>query len=114
MKYTDEGIYQRPHDIRRLLTHDEICDAIRKVADEYALTKVEYFGSYADGRATEGSDLDILVEFVERSVSVLRIIGLQQSLEEIFNVAVDVIHAPIPEDSFLEIGNTVVAYENQR
>ena len=114
MKYSDAGIYQRPQNTGRLLTHNEICDAIRRVADDYALTKVEYFGSYADGRANEESDLDLLVEFAERSVSLLRIIGLQQSLEEIFNIPVDVIHAPIPKDSFLEVNNTVVAYENQR
>ena len=97
-----------------LLTHEDICNAVRQVADEYALTKVSYFGSYADGRATEESDLDLLVEFVERDVSVLEIIGLKQSLEEMFKIPVEVIHAPIPADSFLKVGNTVVAYEHQR
>jgi len=97
-----------------LLTHEEICNTVGRVADEYSLTKVSYFGSYADGKATEGSDLDLLVEFVEEDVSILEIIGLKQSLEEMFRIPVDVIHAPIPAGSFLKIDNTVVAYEHQR
>ncbi|MDR1841762.1 MAG: nucleotidyltransferase domain-containing protein [Holophagales bacterium] len=97
-----------------LLTHEEICNTIKQVADEFALTKVVYFGSYADGKATKKSDLDILVEFAKRDVGILKIIDLRQTLEEKFKIPVDVIHLPIPEDSFLEIGNTVVAYENLR
>jgi predicted nucleotidyltransferase len=80
----------------------------------YSLTKVSYFGSCAEGRATEKSDLDLLVKFVRPSVSVLKIVGLKQDLEEKLNISVDVIRAPIPPDSFLEIGKTIVAYENQR
>jgi len=78
------------------------------------LTKVSYFGSYANGRATEKSDLDLLVEFADKDVSVLEIIGLKQSVEEILKIPVDVIHAPIPANSLLEVGGTVVAYERQR
>jgi predicted nucleotidyltransferase len=95
-----------------LLTHDEIRDAIRQVADQYALTKAAYFGSYADGRATPASDLDLLVEFVAEDVDILTICGLGIDLEEILRIPVDVIHAPIPKDSILEINNTVLAYEN--
>jgi predicted nucleotidyltransferase len=98
--------------VGHLLTHYEICDAIRQVADQYALTKVAYFGSYADGGATPASDLDLLVEFIEEDVGVLKIISLKQSLEEMLKIPVDVIHVPIPADSWLEIGNTVVAYEH--
>ena len=94
-----------------LLTHKEICDAVRQVADEYFLTKVTYFGSYADGKANEESDLDLLVEFVEEDVDVLAICGLGIRLEEILRIPVDVIHVPIPKDSILEINNTVLAYE---
>jgi len=94
-----------------MLSHEAICTAVRKVADEYSLIKVSYFGSYADGRATEESDLDLLVEFVKPDVSVWTICGLEISLEELLNTPVDVVHAPIPDGAILEIGNTVVAYE---
>ena len=94
-----------------LLTHEEICDAVRRVADEFALTRAAYFGSYADGRANKDSDLDLLVEFVEEDVSVWTLCGLGISLEKLLKIPVDVIHVPIPEDSLLEIKKTVSAYE---
>jgi predicted nucleotidyltransferase len=94
-----------------LLTHDEICDAIKQVADEYFLTKAAYFGSYANGKATEKSDLDLLVEFVAEDVNILTICGLGIDLEEILRIPVDVVHLPIPKDSILEINNAVLAYQ---
>ena len=93
------------------MTHDEICQAVSKFANEFLLAKVSYFGSYAEGRATQGRDLDLLVEFDRPDVSLWTIAGLKFSLEEELQVPVDVIHAPLPEDAIIEIGKTVVAYE---
>jgi len=90
-----------------MLTHEKISDAVIKAALTFPLVKAAYFGSYADGRATEGSDLDLLVEFNEPAVSILTVIGLKQYLEEELAVAVDVIHAPLPQGSIIEIDNTV-------
>jgi hypothetical protein len=39
-------------------------------------------------------------------------IDIKLDLEDILGINVDVIHAPIPDDSFLEIDKTVVVYEN--
>ena len=97
-----------------LLTHEEICDALREVADEFALTKVMYFGSYADGRANEESDLDLLVEFVEPHVSLLTQCGLAVTLGEILDIQVDVIHAPLSPKSHITIKNSVVAYDRRK
>ena len=36
-----------------MLTHEQIVQAVTKAATEFPLTKVLYFGSYADGNATE-------------------------------------------------------------
>jgi len=94
-----------------MLTHDEICKAVSKFANEFLLAKVSYFGSYAEGRATKGSDLDLLVEFDRPNVSLWTIAGLKFSLEDELRVPVDVIHAPLPEDAIIEIGKIVVAYE---
>ena len=91
----------------QMLTHEKIVDAVKKAAKEFQLTKAEYFGSYADGQATEESDLDLLVEFVEPVVSILTVIGLKQYLEEMLDISVDVIHAPIPQGAIIEIGKTV-------
>ena len=96
-----------------MLTHETICNAVKQVADEFALTKVAYFGSYADGRATEESDLDLLVEFATPSVCVWKLTGLRIALEDILNIAVDVIHAPLPKKSHITITNNVLAYERK-
>ena len=50
-----------------MLTEQTIQDAVRRVVEAaHAPMKVILFGSYASGRATEASDLDLLV--VEREV----------------------------------------------
>jgi predicted nucleotidyltransferase len=90
-----------------MLTHKMIADAIKKAANTFSLTKAEYFGSYAEGLATEKSDLDLLVEFKEPTVSILSIIKLKHYLEDELLIPVDVIHAPIPPGAIIEIGKTV-------
>jgi predicted nucleotidyltransferase len=92
-----------------MLTHDIIVGAVKKAADKFPLIKAEYFGSYADGLATEESDLDLLVEFTEPTVSILTVIGLKHYLEDELSIPVDVIHAPIPEGAIIEIEKTVSA-----
>jgi predicted nucleotidyltransferase len=90
-----------------MLTHEKIVKAVKNAANEFSLTKGEYFGSYANGQASEDSDLDLLVEFVEPSVSILTVIKLKHYLESELAKPVDVIHAPIPEGAVIEIGKTV-------
>jgi len=90
-----------------MLTHEKIKNAVKKAANEFPLTKAMYFGSYADGRATEESDLDLLVEFSESAISILTIISLKQYLEQELAISVDVIHAPLPQGAIIEIGRTV-------
>ena len=90
-----------------MLTHEKIVDAVKKAAGEFPLTKVEYFGSYAEGQATEESDLDLLVEFEEPAISILTIIRLKHYLEAELAKPVDVIHAPLPQGAIIEIGKTV-------
>jgi predicted nucleotidyltransferase len=94
-----------------MLSHEEICGAISKVAGGFSLTKASVFGSYAEGRVGEDSDLDLLVEFDRPNVSLWTIAGLKNSLEEMLRISVDVIHAPLPEGAIIEIGDTVVVYE---
>ena len=44
-------------------TFETIRNTLNDLKTDYALRKVSVFGSYADGRATAASDLDLLVEF---------------------------------------------------
>jgi len=90
-----------------MLTHDKIVHAIEKAANEFPLKKASYFGSYAEGCATEDSDLDLLVEFIQPSVSILSIIRLKHYLEDELAKPVDIIHAPIPKGAIIEVGKTV-------
>ena len=96
-----------------MLTHEQIVKAAQKAAVKFPLTKVSYFGSYAEGRATEESDLDVLVEFTTDSISLLKIIALKHNLEDELNIKVDVLHAPLPEKAQkrLKIRKTVPVYE---
>ena len=90
-----------------MLTHEKIVEAVKKAVDEFSLSRVEYFGSYADDWAAEDSDLDLLVEFTEPTISVLTIIGLKHFLEYELIKSVDIVHVPMLEGAIIEIGKTV-------
>jgi predicted nucleotidyltransferase len=90
-----------------MLTHAQIETAVKSASSKYPLRKVSYFGSYANGLATEQSDLDLLVEFDKPSVSILTIISLKHYLEDTLGKPVDVIHAPMPKDAIIEIDREV-------
>jgi predicted nucleotidyltransferase len=93
-----------------MLTHDQIREAVAEVAKLYPIKTVHYFGSYADGNATEKSDLDLLVEFSKVPISLLVLSGLKIDFEDRLNTSVDVVPIPLSEDSFIEIGKVVTVY----
>jgi predicted nucleotidyltransferase len=53
-----------------MTTHDAIATAVRRLVAAASPRKVILFGSYAEGKATADSDLDLLV--IEREVGVKR------------------------------------------
>jgi len=80
------------------------------------LTKVLYFGSYADGRATEESDLDLLVEFPKDvRISFLDVMDFKQNLEDELSISVDVVGLPLTEraQKHLIIKKMVPIYERK-
>ncbi len=94
-----------------MLTIDEIMFAAHKIAKEYPLKSIRLFGSYAENRNTDNSDVDILIEFKDDVVAtLLTLCKIKNSLEEILNVPVDVISFPLPDDSMLEIKKVVSLY----
>lgn len=93
-----------------MLTIDDIKNTIASIADEYQLTKVTLFGSRANGNFHEDSDVDLLVEFTTKSVSLLRIISLKNRLEDEWHLEVDVVHAPIPDKSMLVVEKEIAIY----
>jgi len=94
-----------------MLTHEKIVTAVESASKRFPVKSARYFGSYANGQASETSDLDLLVEFTEPVVSLLTIAGLKYALEEELRVPVDVIHAPLPDTALIQIDSTVTAYE---
>lgn len=88
-------------------TEEMIRETVNELKAAYELQSVSIFGSYAEGRATEKSDLDLLVEFEQPSVSLLKLNSLKYDLEDALGLPVDVIHAPLPEDSLITLGKTV-------
>ena len=93
-----------------MLTVQQIIDGVRIAAHEYPLRKVELFGSYADGKNTPQSDVDLLVEFTQPRVSLLTISALKFRMEELLGTAVDIIHGPLPEESMLEVNRRIPLY----
>ena len=94
-----------------MLTFASIKSSVAQVAQIYDVKKVSLFGSYATGKQTEDSDVDLLVEFEEPAVSIFKLAGIKIKLQELTGKNVDVIHSPVPADSLIEIGKEVLVYE---
>ena len=79
-----------------------IRSAVNDLKTVYALRTVNIFGSYAEGRATPQSDLDLLVEFDRPAVSLIQLNALKYDLEDALGLPVDVVHAPLPAGSMIQ------------
>jgi len=88
-------------------------EAVRRIAPRYPIKRVMLFGSYADGSAREDSDVDVLVEFGKRPITLLHFCGFREELSEALSVPVDVVQYPLSEElqEYFEIGRMVPLYE---
>ncbi|MBR5578334.1 MAG: nucleotidyltransferase domain-containing protein [Lachnospiraceae bacterium] len=70
------------------------------------------FGSYAKGNATEDSDIDLLVE-KGKTMSLLKLSGMRQSVEEALEFPVDLVSTSGIEDEFYQeiAGTEILLYE---
>ena len=94
-----------------MLTIAQITTAAETVAKEFPIKSIVLFGSYAEGKNTEQSDVDLLVEFSpDNCITLLTISGIKIRMEELLDVPVDVITVPVPKDSILEINKVVQLY----
>ena len=75
-------------------TIDEIRKIVQKYAHENDIKSVRLFGSYADGKANQSSDVDLLVEY-NKTPSLMNFLGLQEVLQDELNTKVDLIEYPI-------------------
>ncbi len=63
---------------------------ILRIAAKHGARNVRLFGSAAKGEATEGSDLDFLVE-MEPGRSLMDLVGLRNDLKDLLGREVDVV-----------------------
>lgn len=71
-----------------MLTINEIKKIAIPVLKKHLVPKAGLFGSYATGKNTYGSDVDIVVE-VDQSYSLIDLVGIKIDLEEILKTKVD-------------------------
>ena len=93
-----------------MLTTEKIRITIESIAEKYGIKKVTLFGSRSTKNFRENSDVDLIVEFETNSVSLFKLAGLMNELEEKFGVSVDIIHGPLTKDSMLEIKKEIEIY----
>ncbi len=91
------------------MTLEEIKRSVLKLAPEYPIKRVILFGSRANGKQREDSDVDLIVEFSE-AVSLLTLSQIKYRLEEMLNLSVDIVHGPLRSDDLLEVGEEVELY----
>lgn len=80
------------------------------LAKEFNLKKVILFGSYAENRNSEKSDVDLLVEFESGHASLLTLSSLKIRFEELLKKEVDIIRLPLPADSLINPEKVVEVY----
>jgi predicted nucleotidyltransferase len=69
---------------------DILCDHLCELQERFSVKRLGIFGSYVRGEQSEGSDLDILVEF-ERAPSFFEFVRLENYLSELLNLKVDLV-----------------------
>jgi len=85
---------------------------IGPIAKSYGVKRIYLFGSYAKGTATEASDIDLLIE-KGKPMSLLKLSGLRQRVQEALNLSVDLVTTAGIEENFKkEIeGTEILLYE---
>jgi predicted nucleotidyltransferase len=94
-----------------MLTIKTIRDKIPQLAIKYQVAKVDIFGSYASGYATEDSDVDFLVTFIATPPSIFTVMGFREELAQQLNTPVDVVTLLLPRPDKLKIDKVVNVYE---
>ena len=86
----------------------EIQKIVVPIAHSYGVKRVYLFGSYAKGTASEKSDVDLLVE-KGKPMSLLKLSGMRQMVQEALNLPVDLVTTAGIEDDFRkEIAGTEI------
>ncbi len=69
---------------------DKYAEEIKRIARKHGALRLRIFGSQSTGKATESSDIDLLVDF-EPGRDLLDLVGLKQDLEVLLGHNVDIL-----------------------
>ena len=94
-----------------MYTINNLRKIISNTVKNYPVKKVSLFASRARGDNKIDSDVDLLCEFSCDKVGLIMLSSLKLALEENLGLNVDLIHAPIPKNSILEIDKEIPIYE---
>ena len=94
-----------------MLTIDTIKKAVVPLAEKYDVIKIDLFGSYANGNATDRSDADFLVQFNVKTPSIFDVMGFRAELENNLECMVDVITLPLANPQKIRIEKVINVYE---
>ena len=72
------------------MNRKELFKKIVTILERYGAKKIAIFGSYARDEAKPESDIDIIVEFLERK-SLLDLVGIEQELSDALGVKADLL-----------------------
>ncbi|HHU48501.1 MAG: nucleotidyltransferase family protein [Caldicoprobacterales bacterium] len=89
----------------------EIKESIKDIVIKYPIKKISLIGSYANNTANNDSDIDLLVEFFSPNISLFTLYNIKSEIEDRLQKRVDLIHAPIEEDSLITIDKVIDIYE---
>jgi predicted nucleotidyltransferase len=80
---------------RQRPTPDDILRTLRvrlpELQERYGVRTLGMFGSYVRGEQRPQSDVDLLVEFDERPLTLIQVIALEQYLSDLLGVKVDLV-----------------------
>lgn len=95
-----------------MVSVNDIRNSVEPIAKSYGVKKVYLFGSYAKQCETEQSDIDLLIE-KGSPMSLLKLSGMRQAVEEALGISVDLLTLSGIEDDFKkEIeGTEILIYE---
>ena len=93
------------------VTITDIKEVVGQVASAYPVLYIDLFGSYANNKASDDSDVDLLVYFDEKVASLFDVSGLKLDIQDILKKKVDVVAGPLKENSYLTIDKKVRIYE---
>ena len=90
-----------------------IREAVAPIARFYGVKKLYLFGSYAKGTPNEKSDIDLFIE-KGKPMSLLKLSGMRQMLQEALNISVDLITTTGIEERFRNeiTGTEILLYED--